>query len=893
MTRYATQTGHYCKRRFGWDCHGLPIEYQIDKQYNIKSSVEREEIGVKEYNRRCREIVMTYSKEWEKIVSRFGRWIDFENDYKTMDCNFMESVWWAFKQIFDKDLVYRGSRIMPFSAACNTVLSNFEAGSNYKDAKDPSIYITFPLLEDPETSLLAWTTTPWTLPSNLACAVNPEFTYVKIQDTENNKKFIFAECRLKDVLKQTKIKNHKVLEKIPGKDLVGKQYTPLFTYFENMREQKCFSVVDGTFVTKDSGTGVVHCAPGFGEEDYNVCVAKGLVQPGKVVMPMDDDGKFLPSVKEWAGVYFKDADPEIIKNLKDRGRLVAQGTIVHSYPYCWRSQTPLMYRAIDTWFIKVTDIKDQIIKKNEDPTWVPSFVQEKRFKNWLEGARDWCFSRNRYWGNPIPIWASDDMQEIVCIGSIKELQELSGCGEITDLHRESIDHITIPSKMGKGNLKRIPEVFDCWFESGSMPFAQSHYPFSVSDEEFMKGFPANFIAEGLDQTRGWFYTLMVISTAIKDSAPFKNLIVNGIVLAEDGQKMSKSKQNYPDPMAIAKNYGADACRLYLCNSPVVRAESLKFCEKGVLDMVREIFLPWFNAYRFLIQNITRYEAATGKNFVFDEKMKYKVREGGNVMDKWIVSCNQNLIKLVRNEMDHYKLYNVVRPLIAFLEFLTNAYVRFNRSRMKGEDGIEEQVISLNILFDVLHNTNTLMSCITPFITDHMYQNMKNGINPDNKDLHANSIHFLQISECDENLIDAAVERRITRMLSAIENGRLIRERNNISVKTPLSQLVVVDREEEAIKDLIEVQNYIMEELNVLDFKTESNEDEFIQYKCEPDNKLIGGALKKAFDKKLKTKIANLSSAELREYLTNGHLMIGDIKIENGWLKVEKVFNEKY
>lgn len=522
MTRYATQTGHHCERRFGWDCHGLPIEYEIDKTYEIKSSAEREAIGIEEYNRRCRAIVMKYSKEWETVVGRFGRWIDFKNDYKTMDRNYMESVWWAFKQIHDKGLVYRGSRIMPFSTACNTVLSNFEAGSNYKDTKDPALYVTFPLEDEPETSLIAWTTTPWTLPSNLACAVNPEFTYLKVQDEEKGKIYLLAESRLKDVLKQTNMKKHKVLEKVKGSDLIGKRYIPLFEYFNTKEraERKCFTIIAGKFVTADAGTGVVHCAPGFGEEDYKVCLEYGLVEPGDVVMPMDDDGRFLSSVPDYAGQYFKEADPQIMKDLKERGRLVASGTIVHSYPFCWRSQSPLMYRAIDTWFIRVTDLKTDLLKNNEAPRWVPDFVRERRFKNWLADARDWCFSRNRYWGNPIPLWVSDDLEEVVCIGSIAELRELSGCGEVTDLHREHIDQITIPSKMGKGVLRRIPEVFDCWFESGSMPFAQSHYPFSVTDEEFMKGFPANFIAEGLDQTRGWFYTLMVISTALKGQAPF-------------------------------------------------------------------------------------------------------------------------------------------------------------------------------------------------------------------------------------------------------------------------------------------------------------------------------------------------------------------------------------
>ena len=381
---------------------------------------------------------------------------------------------------------------------------------------------------------------------------------------------------------------------------MGKSYVPLFPYFHHMKAQKCFTVIGADFVTHDTGTGIVHCAPGFGEDDYAACVANGLIEPGKAPCPIDHDGKFVDVISDYKGMYIKDADNVIKDHLKQTGRLVSSGTVIHSYPFCWRSNTPLIYRAFDCWFIKVTDIKQQLIDNNKNSKWVPSFVQERRFHNWLVDAKDWCFSRNRYWGNPIPIWASDDMQELVCVGSIKELRELSGCDEITDLHRENIDHITIPSKMGKGVLRRIPEVFDCWFESGSMPFAQIHYPFDVSEQEFNERFPANFIAEGLDQTRGWFYTLMVVSTAVKGKEPFKNLIVNGIVLAEDGNKMSKSKKNFPDPMLIANSFGADACRLYLLNSPLVRAEPLKFAADGVKGIVRDVFLPWFNAYRFLI-----------------------------------------------------------------------------------------------------------------------------------------------------------------------------------------------------------------------------------------------------------------------------------------------------
>lgn len=447
--------------------------------------------------------------------------------------------------------------------------------------------------------------------------------------------------------------------------------------------------------------------------------------------------------------------------------------------------------------------------------------------------------------------------------------------------------------MGKGVLRRIPEVFDCWFESGSMPYAQSHYPFSINDEQFMKQFPGNFIAEGLDQTRGWFYTLMVISTAVKGVAPFKNVIVNGIVLAEDGTKMSKSKKNYPDPVFVAEEYGADACRLYLCNSPVVRAESLQFRETGVKGVVREVFLPWFNAYRFLVQNISRYEQTTGQKFVFNPAVKTQVGPESNLMDRWIVSATQNLIKLVRSEMDNYHLYNVVRPLLSFLENLTNWYVRLNRPRMRGDEGDAEALRSLTILFDVLLSTTTLMACITPFLTEHMYQNLRNGLREEDKDLNQPSIHFLQIPQADESLLNEEVERRVARMQSAIENGRLVRERNAIGLRTPLASVTLVDADPKALADFQEVAGYIKDELNCLELITEGNEDAFLSYKCQPDNKLIGGALKKAFDKKLKKAIEDLSSAQLRDYLKNGSLMIGNVKIESGWLKVVKEFNAEY
>ena len=603
--------------------------------------------------------------------------------------------------------------------------------------------------------------------------------------------------------------------------MVGAQYKPLFPFFESKAEDGCFRVLGADFVTTDAGTGVVHCAPGFGEDDYAACVENKFIEPGHAPVPIDQDGCFTDVISAYKGIYVKEADKQIIADVKADGRLFASGTVQHEYPFCWRSQTPLLYRAFDCWFIKVPEVKDRLIELNKTNKWVPTFVQEKRFHNWLADVKDWCFSRNRYWGNPIPIWISDDGEEVVCVGSIKELQELSGCGDLTDIHKEFVDDIQIPSKQGKGMLKRIPEVFDCWFESGSMPFAQSHYPFSISEEDFSKRFPADFIAEGLDQTRGWFYTLMVISGAVKDVAPFKNLIVNGIVLAEDGTKMSKSKKNYPDPMLIANNYGADACRLYLCNSPVMRAEKLAFKEQGVQAIVRDVFLPWYNAYRFCIQNISRWETSTGTNFVFEPQMRYDIfsDKDANFMDRYIIATCQNMIKSVRKEMDIYHLYSVVRHTLTFLENLTNWYVRLNRGRMKGEsdaaDPIKDQQIALNTLFDVLLSATQLMAPITPFMSEFLYQNMRNGL-PEGSELNQESIHFTMIPDFDESLIDPVTEAKVGRMQSAIETGRKLRDKVKLPMKYPLRTVKLIEADPVIAQGLEDLSYYIKTELNCME-----------------------------------------------------------------------------
>ena len=722
-------TGKHVERRAGWDCHGLPVEYEIDQTLNITHRDQVLAMGIDKYNDTCRSIVTRYTKEWERTVNRLGRWIDFKNDYKTMDPNFMESVWWVFSQLFEKGLVYQGYKVMPYSTACGTPLSNFEAGLNYKDVRDPAIVISFPLTNEPSVSFIAWTTTPWTLPSNLALCVHPELEYVKVFDKKANATYILGKGRLPQLFP---IMNNKkkwkpemakdlydILDTMQGKDLVGMTYQPMFEFFRDTPgSEQYWRVVSDSYVTDDAGTGIVHQAPAFGEDDYRVCLLNNIITKGEdFPCPVDSNGMFMAPVTPVLGIHVKNADDALIALMKDMGRLVQKDNLDHSYPFCWRSDTPLIYKAVPSWFVRVEEFRDRIVENNKQTYWVPNNVKEVRFHNWLTDARDWAVSRNRFWGTPIPIWATEDMSEVVCIGSVEQLFELSGV-RVEDLHRETVDKVEIPSKKNPGTmLKRVDEVFDCWFESGSMPYAQQHYPFE-NKERFEKGFPADFIAEGLDQTRGWFYTLMVLSTALFDKPAFKNLIVNGLVLAGDGKKMSKRLKNYPDPNIVIAKYGADALRMYLINSPVVRAESLKFQEAGVLGVVKEVFLPWYNAFRFFVQNVERFEVL-GKKFL---PSKEKVVATTNATDIWISAATQGLIKFVHQEMVAYRLYTVMPALVSYVTQLTNWYVRLNRDRLKGLEGEGEEAekeaeTGLQVLYDVLLNVTILMGPFTPFITE--------------------------------------------------------------------------------------------------------------------------------------------------------------------------------
>jgi len=873
VTRWAHQSGFHVERRFGWDCHGLPVEYEIDKALGIKGPEDVAKIGIKAYNDECRKIVQRYSSDWKQIMTRLARWIDFDKDYRTMYPTFMETIWWVFKQIYNKGLVYKGYKVMPFSTACHTPLSNFESGQNYKEVVDPAVIVSFPLEEDPNVAIIAWTTTPWTLPSNMACCVHPDHIYVKVKDKSKGKVYIMMEARLSALFKSEE--EYTILEKFQGKTLNGKKYIPLFDYFKEIgQEMGAFRVLTDTYVTKDAGTGVVHQAPYFGEDDQRVCLANGVItRDMKLVCPVDPSGRFTEEVTDFKGMYVKDADKEIVKNLKGRDRLVKQGTINHSYPFCWRSETPLIYKAVPSWFIRVEHASQQLLNSNSQTYWVPEFVKEKRFGNWLRDARDWAISRNRYWGNPIPLWVSDDGEEVVCVGSIDELEELTGV-RVNDLHRDFIDQLTIPSKMGKGVLRRVPEVFDCWFESGSMPYAKAHYPFE-NRKEFEDSFPADFIAEGIDQTRGWFYTLIVVSTLLFGKPPFKNLICNGLILASDGQKMSKRKQNYPDPMSVVNKYGADAIRLYLINSPAVRAENLRFSENGVRDVLKDVFLPWYNSYRFLAQYAAIYSQQTGEKIVVKDEMS---QVSDNYMDRWILSFIQSLIKFVHKEMAEYRLYTVTPRLVKFIDQLTNWYLRMNRRRLKGDTGKEDSRKALETLCSVIFSITRVMAPFTPYLTETIYQGLRPLLDlSEEKD--ARSIHFLMLPKSRESLIQQKIETAVSGMQTVIELGRVIRDRKTLPTKYPLKEVVAVVKNQEAKDDLILLEKYILEELNVNKLTVTMDKNQYgVRLKAQPNHMKMGKELKKALGT-ITPLIKALTDKDIERYQSSGFIELGGHRLE--------------
>lgn len=848
VPRYFTMKGRYVQRRFGWDCHGLPIEHEIDKALGMSSQEAVEKLGIKGYNDECRAIVQRYTSEWEKTITRIGRWVDFEHDYKTMDPWFMESVWWVLKQLWEKDLIYRGVKVVPFSTALGTVLSNFEAGSNYQDVQDPAVTVLFKLSGE-EAYIAAWTTTPWTLPSNLALCVGDDITYVKVHDEELNLDFILAEERLADMGKG---KNLTILEHIKGSTLVGKTYEPLFPYFAELSDQGAFQIVSDDYVSTDSGTGVVHQAPAFGEDDFRVLKNAGITA---MVCPIDMNGQFTAEVIDFAGMHVKDADKLIIKKLKDLNALYRQDVIVHSYPFCPRSDTPIIYRTIDSWYVKVESMRAALQKSNQEINWVPGHIQSGRMGKWLEGAIDWAISRNRYWGTPLPIWINDVTGTRVCMGSISELESYTGV-KVEDLHRENVDDLTFEVEGEEGVYRRIEEVLDCWFESGSMPYAQLHYPFE-NEKMFEQGFPAEFIAEGLDQTRGWFYTLIVLGTALFGTHPFKNVIVNGIVMAEDGKKMSKRLRNYTAPDDLMESYGADALRLYLINSGLVRGEEQRFSDAGVKDMVRRVLLPWLNAYKFL----STY--AEIDNWSVDNTEA----KSDNIMDQWILSRLQSLKTNIAQEMEAYKLYNVVPALFDFIEDLTNWYIRLNRSRFWSEEFSEDKAAAYHTLYVAVYEFTLAMAPFTPFLSETIFQKLTQFSSEQ-----SDSVHLCSYPEADDSLIQPVLEEAVTRLQHIILMGRQKRNQEKVKTKIPLAKLTVVHTDQSLLDEIARLENYLQLELNVKSVEYSTSESEYIKLYAKPNSPVLGKRLGKQF-KNYKGLIEKLDSDAIGTFQNEGSITL--------------------
>jgi len=857
IPRYFTMKGRYVERRFGWDCHGLPVEHEIDKKLGMSAQDAVKKFGVKGYNDECRSIVDRYTSEWQKTISRIGRWVDFENDYKTMDPTFMESVWWVFKQLWDKDLIYQGTRVVPFSTALGTVLSNFEAGQNYQDVQDPAVTVLFKI-DNEDNYFAAWTTTPWTLPSNLCLCVNENIDYVLVKDEDLGKSFYMA----KDLIPSFKKKNLTIQKELKGKDLKGKTYTPLFDYFAELKKDGAFQILTDNYVTTEAGTGIVHIAPGFGEDDNRVMKESGL---GEVFCcPVDDAGKFTKEVSDYQGIQVKDADKEIMRKLKAEGKLYDQGVIVHSYPFCYRSDTPLIYKAIPSWYVRVERIKEKLIKSNKEIHWVPEHIQVGRFGKWLEGARDWSISRNRVWGTPLPVWQNDTNEKFLCIGSFEELKKYTG-QNVTDLHRENVDPLEFKIDGEEGTYKRITEVLDCWFESGSMPYAQLHYPFE-NKEVFENGFPAEFIAEGLDQTRGWFYTLTILSSALFDKPAFKNVIVNGIVMAEDGKKMSKRLKNYTQPDILMEKFGADPLRLYLINSGLVKAEEQRFSDDGVKDMVRRALLPWFNSFKFLntYAKIDNWNFAT--NYV----------ESDNITDNWILSNLQTLKKNIENEMENYHLYNVVPALFDFIEDLTNWYIRLNRSRFWSDGLKNDKCAAYSTLYTCLFEISKAMAPFTPFLSEYIYLELLNFSN--SKEL-PQSVHLNDYPMADQNKINPILEDAVDRMRQIILLGRQRRNKSQIKVKTPLSKLTIYHKSQETLDEIKKLEHYVKVELNVKEIEYSTEEDKVIKLYAKPNSPVLGKRLGKDFGK-FRKKIEALTEEELLMLETTNSISIDNQQFES-------------
>ena len=753
VPRYKTMQGFRVDRSLGWDCQGIPVEFEVEKELGFEEKEEIEEFGVEKFNSLCRESVKRYKDAIEKLTERMGRWVNSDEEYATMEPWYIESVWWSLKELYKRDLLYEGYKVVPYSTRAGTTLSNSEVAlGGYETIKDSAVVVKLKL-KDSDANLLIWTTTPWTLPGNLLVAVNKDFDYVQVEYEEE--KYIVGKELAEEIFK----KDYKIEKEFKGSQLVGKKYEPLYTYFEDRGEEGAFKVVHAEHVTLEEGTGLVHQAP-YGEEDFMLMTDMGIT----MFDYLDDEGHMKDEIVKFKGMFYKKANKYIMEDLKERNLLFANYDYEHQMPMCWRTKTPLIYKPIKSWYVKVSKIRDELVEKNQNINWVPEHFKEGRFGNWLEGVRDWALSRNRYWGTPLPIWVCDKCGKEEIMGSFDEVKEKTGV-ELKDPHKPYVDEITYECSECDGIMKRVNDVIDVWYDSGSMPFARFHYPFE-NKEKFEKKYPGEFIGEGVDQTRGWFYTLHVLGVALFNEESFKNVVVNGMVLAPDGTKMSKSLRNYPEVNDVIDSMGADALRLYLLSSPIVHGEDVIFSEKYLKEVTGTVLLPYWNCVKYFL------------NYKGDFKSKdisgLKVKD---VMDRWILAKLNESTKEITGYMDEYKLQNATKKLFELITLLSRWYIR--RSRDRFVQGDKE---ALATLYLVLLEISKLMAPFAPFISESAYLTLTEG---GKESVHLEDYPKVQKKHLNEKLLK---NMEFVRELCSL--GLSIRDDNRLKVRQPLSKAYV-------------------------------------------------------------------------------------------------------
>lgn len=868
IPRYRTMKGYKVLRKAGWDTHGLPVELEVEKELGINGKPEIEKYGVEKFIKKCKESVWKYEKEWRRMSDRVGFWADMENPYVTYHNGYIESVWWALKRIWENGLLYKGHKIVPYCPRCGTALSSHEVAQGYKDVKEPSIYVKFAIKGKKQEYLMAWTTTPWTLPSNVALAVSPNDTYLKVKCGDET--YILAEALAETVLKE----EYTVAGRMTGKDLVGTEYEPLFDFAKP--EKKAFYVVAGDFVTLTDGTGIVHIAPAFGEDDARV----GREYDLPFVQLVNEQGRFVEDVKPWKGVFVKDADPQIIRNLEERNLMYKMIDYEHSYPFCWRCDTPLLYYARDTWFIKMTELKDRLMRNNRKINWLPEHIKEGRFGDFLENVVDWGLSRERYWGTPLPIWECECGHRHV-VGSIAELKEMGkNVPDDIELHKPYIDNVYLNCPECKsGRMKRVTEVIDCWFDSGAMPFAQWHYPFENQDT-FEENFPADFISEALDQTRGWFYTLLAISTLLFDEPSYENVIVLGLVQDKEGQKMSKHKGNVIDPWTVLDKQGADAVRWYFYANSAPWLPS-RFYEEAVTEELRKFMGTLWNTYAFyvLYANIDKFNP-----------MNYKLEHGKlAVIDKWILSRLNSLVASVDKNLENYRITESAREMEKFVDDLSNWYVRRSRDRFWGKDMPQDKINAYMTLNTVLVTLAKLIAPFVPFMAEKMYLNLVRSVDKDAPE----SVHLCDFPAADGKFIDKELEKNMQLVLEVAALGHACRNKVNMKNRQPLGRMFV----KAGFELPVMFRELVADELNVREVVFTDSVKEYTGYKFKPQLKTLGpkyGKLVPAIAGKLNSLdghevVARLKSGRAVTFTVDGT----DVELSEADVLVESSDKEGY